>query len=243
MSIWSDIAKLISETAADVFSAIIEAVRTVFSGDADTRRRVAFSIAIIALSAKMAKADGVVTEDEIGAFQRIFIVPEKEFNHVAQVYNLAKQDVAGYDSYARQIAGLFADDPIILVDVLEALFHIASADGVVHENEMLMLEDIAHIFAVSQQKFEQIRLRYVIGKEADPYEVLGASRDWDFETLRKHHRQMVIDNHPDRLIARGVPEEFLAIAHDRMADINAAWDVLQHTNGQQKLPADSWSLM
>ena len=100
MSIWSSIADFLTQTAYSAFSGVIEAVRTYFEGDAETRRRVAFSIAMIALSSKMAKADGIVSQHEVRAFQDIFEVPEKEADHVSRLYNLAKQDVAGFESYA-----------------------------------------------------------------------------------------------------------------------------------------------
>jgi len=106
MSIWVRIGEFVTSITFNAISSVIEAVRTVFEGDADTRRRVAFSIAMIALSAKMAKADGVVTQDEFRAFKSIFSVPEEEYAHVVRLYNLAQQDVAGYESYARQLAGL-----------------------------------------------------------------------------------------------------------------------------------------
>ncbi|MEO0498332.1 MAG: molecular chaperone DjiA [Pseudomonadota bacterium] len=224
MSLWAQIADLVSRIAGSAFMAVFEALRTFFAGDAETRSRVAFSIAIIALSAKMAKADGVVTTDEIKAFQEIFTVPDAEFENVAMVYNLAKQDVAGFDAYARQVRDLFADEPVILNDVLDALFHIAGADGVVHEAELEMLQIIAGIFAVRDPDFRRLKSQYTEGGDRDPYAILGVGRDWLPQQMRAHYRQLVRENHPDRLIARGVPPEFLVLAQDRMAAINAAWD-------------------
>ncbi|MEO0635700.1 MAG: molecular chaperone DjiA [Pseudomonadota bacterium] len=231
MSIWSQIADLVRRTAGSAFMAVFEAVRTFFAGDAETRARVAFSIAIIALSAKMAKADGVVSAAEVRAFQEIFTVPDEEFENVAMVYNLAKQDVAGFDAYARQVGDLFSDEPVILNDVLDALFHIAAADGVVHEAEMEMLQAIAAIFAVADKDFKRLRSQYTEGGEHDPYTVLGASRDWTLQQLRAHYRTLVRDNHPDRLMSRGVPAEFMVLAQDRMAAINAAWDEIGAGSG------------
>ncbi|MEN0088060.1 MAG: molecular chaperone DjiA [Pseudomonadota bacterium] len=224
MTLWAQIADLVRRTAGSAFAAVFEAVRTFFAGDAETRAQVAFSIAIIALSAKMAKADGVVSSAEVRAFQEIFTVPEAEFENVATVYNLAKQDVAGFDAYARQVRDLFSDEPVILNDVLDALFHIAGADGVVHEAELQMLQTIAGIFAVRDPDFRRLKSQYTEGGDADPYLVLGAARDWPPQQMRSHYRQLVRDNHPDRLLARGVPPEFLVLAQDRMAAINAAWD-------------------
>ncbi len=238
MSIWSDISRFLSTIATDAFAAVIEGVRTFFEGNAETRKKVSFSIAIIALSAKMAKADGVVTNNEIKAFREIFQVPPEEFDNVARLYNLAKQDIAGYDYYAAQVRTLFPGDDEtdedVLHDVIDALFHIAKADGVVHENELLFLEDIAVQFGFSAGDFESVKNRHMLPEKANPFTILDADPDWDFDRLRAQYRKRVSESHPDRLIARGVPEEFVVIANDRLAAINNAWDAILVLHGQSK---------
>src|SRR5690606_39587895 len=125
----------------------------------DLRRRVAFSIAMIALSAKMAKADGIVTQNEIRAFQQIFVVPQSEERNVARLFDLAKQDVAGFEAYAQQMAGLCGSGTqncAMLEDILDGLFHIAKADGMVHEREVGFLRRVAEIFDIDEVHFETI---------------------------------------------------------------------------------------
>lgn len=226
MSIWVRIGEFVTSVTLNAISSVIEAVRTVFEGDADTRRRVAFSIAMIALSAKMAKADGVVTQDEFRAFQSIFSVPPEEHAHVVRLYNLAQQDVAGYESYARQLAGLCRegdDNCHLLEDILDGLFHIATADGYVHDKEMAFLASVAEIFGYDEEGFERIALRHVNRGEDDPYAILGLVRGVSFEDARKRYRSLVKEHHPDRLVAEGLPLEFIKIANTRLAAINAAW--------------------
>ncbi|MCH4541576.1 MULTISPECIES: J domain-containing protein [Brucella/Ochrobactrum group] len=226
MSIWVRIGEFVTSVASNAITGVIEAVRTVFEGDADTRRRVAFSIAMIALSAKMAKADGVVTQDEIRAFQDIFSVPKEETAHVARLYDLAKQDVAGYESYARQLAGLCSEgqtDCHLLEDILDGLFHIATADGYVHEKEMAFLAGVADIFGYDEVAFDRIAIRHVQRGADDPYAILGLERGVSFEMARKRYRSLVKEHHPDRLVAEGLPLEFITIANRRLAAINAAW--------------------
>jgi len=231
MSIWADIGRFLASVATDAVSTVIEAVRTIFEGNAETRKRVGFSVALIALFAKMAKADGVVSEAEVEAFRDVFSVPEEEFDNVARLYNLAKQDVAGYHAYAAQVRALFpGDDPTdvdVLHDVLDALFHIAKADGLIHENELLFLEDIAVEFGFTPEAFERIKLRHLESEGCDPYVVLGADRSWDYERLKRQYYKRVMECHPDKLIARGVPREFVVIANDRLAAVNAAWEMVQ----------------
>ncbi|MEL6946666.1 MAG: molecular chaperone DjiA [Pseudomonadota bacterium] len=237
MSIWSDIGDIISSLANDAFEAVVEGVRALFAGDGENRKRVGFSVAIIALSAKMAKADGVVTEAEVTAFRDVFDVPENELANVARLYNLAKQDIAGFDAYARKVRHLFpGDDPEdreILGDVIDALFHIAKADGVVHENEVLFLGEIATLFGFSEQEFEAIQTRHIHQGENDPYEVLGADPAWDMEAIKKQYRKRAQETHPDRMLARGVPSEFIALATERLAQVNAAWETIQRVHRRQ----------
>ena len=224
MSVWTQISDYISDLASDAFTSVIEAVRTVFEGDPETRRQVGFSVAMIALSAKMAKADGVVTVDEVRAFQQIFEIPEPEFDNVSRLYNLARQDVAGFQSYAQKVRNLFPNDAAILTDVMDGLFHIAKADGLFHENEMALMDETARIFGIQDRDYARIRARHMESEDGDPYLVLGADPHWDVEALKKHYRKMVSENHPDQMISRGVPEEFIAISNERMARINKAWE-------------------
>lgn len=233
MSIWDrlgDFVARISSSASSGVAALVEAVRTVFSGDADLRRRVAFSVAMIALSAKMAKADGVVTQDEVRAFQQIFEVPPEETRHVARLFDLAKQDVAGFEAYARQMAGLCGSghsNCLMLEDILDGLFHIAKADGVMHERERDFLHRIAEIFRIDEAHYQNILARHVDLGAADPYAVLGIERGRPLDEIKKRYRKLVQDNHPDRLIARGLPQEFIRIATSRIAAINAAYEMIE----------------
>jgi DnaJ like chaperone protein len=220
----------IGETASTAFSGVVEAVRTVFAGDPETRRKVAFSVAVIALSAKMAKADGIVAPEEVRAFQEIFTIPQAEANNVARLYNLAKQDVAGYEAYAQRVAGMCGSGEsncAMLEDVLDGLFHIAKADGLVHEKELEFIANVADIFRVDEDHFDRILARHVHPDGINPYAVLGIAESTPFDDVKKRYRALASESHPDRLRARGVPEEFLTIANDRMAVLNDAFATIE----------------
>ncbi|WP_319532230.1 TerB family tellurite resistance protein [uncultured Cohaesibacter sp.] len=226
MSIWSQIGSLIDEIRqSEAITAIVEkvssAVRGIGSGV--DRKQITFTVAMIALSAKMAKADGVVTQDEINVFQRLFDVPSGEERNVTRMFNLAKQDVAGYEAYANQIANLYKDEPEALNDIMDGLFMIAGADGVMHSREMLYLENVAAIFGIPDRCFERLVMIHVKSDEQDPYTVLEADRSMSDDEIKSHYRKLVRENHPDSLIARGVPEEFVRIATEKLATINNAW--------------------
>ncbi|WP_274424430.1 J domain-containing protein [Chelativorans sp. YIM 93263] len=229
MTAFYRIAEFMARAPGNVLSSLVEAVRTIFGGDPALRQRVAFSIAIIALSAKMAKADGVVTPAEVRAFHQIFQVPREEVRNVTRLYDLAKRDVAGFEAYARQMMELCRTCPKncpMLEDILDALFHIAKADGAIHEQEEAFLARVAEIFGLSEDRFAQIRARHMAG-EGNPYLVLGVGADAPFQEVRRRYRHLVAENHPDRLIARGVPEEFIAIANERVAALNAAYEQIE----------------
>lgn len=229
MSIWTRLAELLNTVTVGAVSVLVDAVRSVFSGDPETRRRVAFSVALIALSAKMAKADGIVSYEEVRAFQEIFHVPDEEARNVARLYDLAKRDVAGFEIYARTLADLCSGDTecaASLEDVLDGLFHIAKADGVIHERELSFLAESAVIFHIDERRFQSILSRHAVIGEADPYAVLGIARGASFQEAQLAWRALVKENHPDLIEARGVPKEFLAIANERIKAINAAWNAL-----------------
>ncbi|WEX86229.1 DnaJ family molecular chaperone [Sinorhizobium garamanticum] len=228
MSFWDSLLKIVTATG-NALAGVVEAVRTLFEGDPETRRKVAFSVAMIALSAKMAKADGIVTETEVAAFRDIFKFPADQAQNVARLYNLARQDVAGYEAYAEKMASLCSScekNCPILEDIIDGLFHIAKSDGAVHEKELAFLMRVAEIFTMDEEHFQRIMARHV-HLMGDPYEVLGVSPKDDFAKIRRRYRVLVSEHHPDMLVARGVPEEFHAIANDRMAALNAAYEAIE----------------
>ncbi|MGV2128449.1 J domain-containing protein [Agrobacterium vitis] len=228
-SLWGRLLGAVSDAAGNALSSIVEAIRTVFEGDPETRRRVSFSVAIIALSAKMAKADGVVSQAEVNAFRSIFDFPPEEARNVARLYNLAKQDIAGYEAYAEKLANLCGSRTRgcpVLEEIVDALFHIATADGLIHEKELAFLSRIAEIFEIGEDRFEQISARH-LAPDQDPYGILGVSRSDDFGTIRKRYRALASEHHPDRLHARGLPVEMHAAAHQRMASFNAAYAAIE----------------
>lgn len=187
-------------------------------------RSVAFTIAVIGLGAKMAKADGRVVASEVAAFRQVFQIAPKDEAAAARVFNLARQDVAGFDAYARRIARMFAGQPQMLEDILEGLFQIAIADGSYDEREMAFLREVARIFGVDDRSFACIEARLVPGREPDPWQVLGVPYDADLGAIRRRRRELVRANHPDQMVARGLPPETVNLANARLSAINRAWE-------------------
>ena len=193
-------------------------------------RTIGFTIAVIALGAKMAKADGLVTRDEVTAFRQVFHIPASETQNAARVFDLARKDVAGFDLYAARIRDMFGAGHQALVDLLEGLFYIAVADGRYHPNENVFLEEVARIFGVQSRDFVNMRARFVPDENPDPYCVLGVDPTADAETVRQAWRALVREYHPDRMIARGVPEEAMKLAEKRLIQANWAYEEILNTH-------------
>jgi DnaJ like chaperone protein len=232
MSVWGKV----SGAAAGLLvggpvGALVGALAGHFIFDRESDPGVTFTIAVIALAGKMAKADGVATDDEFPIFLRVFSVPPQEENNVRRIFNLARQDVAGYQSYAAQIARLYMGNPAVLEDVLDGLFEIAKADGVLHPAESQFLERVADIFGFAPNEFRRIRATHFAPELTDPYVIMGLSYDAGEEEVRQTYRRLVRENHPDSLIGRGVPEEFIKLANDKLAAINGAYKKIQLEQG------------
>ncbi len=225
MSIWDKLAGAAASIGGPVGAMLTRLGRLAMDGSHD--KQVAFTVGVIALGAKMAKADGTVTKDEVEAFKEVFKVPAGEQHNVARLFNLAKQDVAGYESYARQLGRLFRNDRELLCDVMDGLFHIAVADGKLHPNEDRFLARVAQEFGFSNQEYLAIKGRHFRCGLYDPYNILSASPKATDAELKSQYHRLVAENHPDMLMARGVPAEALGIATKKLAAINAAYEEIK----------------
>lgn len=222
MSIWTRISDALKALASgEGLSALFDGLKT------PPERSIGFTIAIIGLGAKMAKADGQVTREEVIVFRQIFQISAEDEDSAAKVFNLARQDVAGYEAYAAKIAAMFKNDREMLIDLLEGLVHIALADGHYHPKEDAFLENVTEIFGLEPRVFKCLRARHVPGMVPDPYSVLGIAPNASYDEIRARYRKLVKESHPDAMIARGLPEEAVKLATNRLATINQAWERLR----------------
>ncbi|MBM2574750.1 TerB family tellurite resistance protein [Jannaschia sp. Os4] len=226
MSLWTRILDLIAQLApGERLTALFDLLR------GPPERSVAFTIAVIALGAKMAKADGQVTVEEVHAFREVFHIPPEDEAHAARVFDLARTDVAGYEAYAAKVGAMFDEDAPALRDLLEGLFHVAIADGHYGDDEDAFLHRVADLFGLTEREFRAIRARCVptrmAGFEPDPREVLGVGPGASVEEAKAAWRKLVRDTHPDRMMARGLPEEAVRLAERRLVAVNRAWEAVR----------------
>ena len=220
MSIWTRLLERIASLGGSV-GALFGAARP-------PEAREGFTVAVVALGAKMAKADGRVTADEVRAFREIFRIEERDLPAVGRFFDLARRDTAGFELWAGRVARMFEPGGDVLETLLDALFHVAAADGALHEDELAFLRVVADRFGLGGAAFEAAARRHASG-ERPPWEVLGVARDADAGTVRAAWRGLALRFHPDRLRARGVPDEAARLAERRMAEINVAYHAMRAT--------------
>jgi DnaJ like chaperone protein len=184
----------------------------------------AFSTAVTALGAKLAKADGQADESEFDTFSQVFAQEDGSGANIRRLYNLARQTTHGFESYARRLAKRYRNCPQLLEDVLDGLFHIAGADGTVTTREMEYLERVCDLFGLSPLTFRRLKATHFGFDRDDPYAILGVAPDAPDAEVRAVWRALLSEAHPDRARARGLPEEFVEVAEAKAAAINAAFD-------------------
>ena len=243
MSVWG---KIIGGTAGFAIGGPIGAILGVMAGNlfdkskktkfnfnkiSQQQKQNIFALSIIILSAKIAKSDGIVTKDEIEAFKEKFKIPSNEFSQVSKIFNEAKKSKFGYEKIADQVGSLFLDNKLLLEELLNNLFYIAEADGNISVNEIEVLKSIAQSFHLSENDFQRIFHARLQNKESDPYKVLSVNREDSDSNIRKKWILLNKEHHPDNLVAKGMPQEFIDQANKELSAINLAYDKIKKNRG------------
>jgi len=216
MSLWTNI----SLAAARLFGPPVDDDGNGRASHVDEAKLVA---ALVALGAKMAKADGQVRSEDIVAFRQVFRTDPQTEETIARFFDLARQTTLGYQRYARIVGKAFRAQPGLLEDVMDGLFHIALADGIVTAEEAEYLETVSRVFGFSDREYRRIRNSHLGQDAEDPYLILGVEPDISDKDLKTAYRRAAAANHPDRLMARGLPKEMIGLATHKMAIINRAY--------------------
>ena len=186
-----------------------------------------FALSLIVLSAKLSKADGQVSKEELIAVKDKLKIPENELDQVGKIFNKAKEESAGYEQYAQQIAQIYKGNVNVLEEVINILFYIAEADGNISNSEVKMIGHIAQIFGLNEIQFNSIKESRKSSDKINPYIVLESNPDEKLEIIRKRYLKLSKEHHPDLLMSKGVPHEVIEESKRKMRSINSAWDQIQ----------------
>ena len=186
-----------------------------------------FALSLIVLSAKLSKADGQVSKEELIAVKDKLKIPENEIDQVGKIFNKAKNESTGYKPYAEQIAQIYRGNLNVLEEVINILFYIAEADGNISQAELIMIEDIARIFGLNESQFSSLKESRKSSDKLNPYIVLESNPDDSLTEIRKRYIKLSKEHHPDLLLSKGVPPEVIEESKKKMRSINSAWDQVQ----------------
>jgi len=229
MSLWTQLADVAQRAFADGEEPGREVAAPLCGPDPND---VEFTAAIVGLGAKLAKADGLVTIDEVAAFSRVFKSAPGDEAAMRRVFDIARQTVRGYESYARRIAKRYRDRPCLLEGVLDGLFQIAGADGAITGEELGYLKSVSDSFGFSDDRFRRIKASHLGPDADDPYLVLGVPHEASFEDVRAAYRRLMRENHPDTVTAaKSAPREYEPVAHDKAAAITTAYARIRAERG------------
>lgn len=199
--------------------------------DSPENRQAVFLFSVVILAAKLCKADGTVTRDEVATFRRVFTIPDSEAAAVGALFNSSKSDAAGYEPYAAQIAQIFGHDREMCKNLVASLVMIACADGVYHPLERGFIAKVAGILSLSANDLRQVESMFAVrpaqSRQEDPYQTLGVTSDATDDEIKAAHREILMENHPDLMMSRGLPEEMLKVGDRKLAAANAAYDEIK----------------
>ena len=179
------------------------------------------------MSAKLSKADGQVSKEELVAVRDKLKIPDNEIEQVGKIFNKAKEESTGYEPYAQQISQIYKNNPNVLEEVINILFYIAEADGNISQSELNMIQNIAEIFGLNDTQFNSIKESRKSSDKLNPYIVLGCNPDDNLQNIRKKYLNLSKEHHPDLLMSKGVPQEVIEESKKKMRSINSAWDQIQ----------------
>ena len=202
----------------------------------DNDKQTAFAVGVIVLAAKLSKADGKVTEEEIDTFRSVFDFDDEDQIAIGKIYNEAKENAEGFEVYAEQLVKVFGKQKGLYVELINSLYRIAFADGVLHPNEEKMIYKISSIFGMPENLVQGIRAQYLSkdNKNLDrDYKLLGVKENVSNQILKKNYHDLVRKYHPDQLVSKGLPEEFIRLANERLSEINDSYDrITEHRKKQ-----------
>lgn len=196
--------------------------------------QLAFFVATFSMLAKLAKADGRISEEEIDSI-RTFMVRDLKLdaqgqNVAIQLFKSAVQSPAPFSEFANQFYNQFRNQPQFLELMIDILVRVSVADGSMGPQEESLIQEAVHIFRFSEASYRQIKSKYV-DDSGKYYAILNSRKEDTNEQIKKQFRKLVFEYHPDTIASKGLPEEFIKFANDKFREIQEAYDVIRKERG------------
>ena len=194
------------------------------------KNQAAFFTALFACFAKIAKADGRVSREEVDKVDYFikskFKFPPEQRGFAIEIFNHAKDDQNSFEDYALQLSSLLSSDPSSLMMFYELLFELSMADGYLDPSEEKLLLKAIEIFNLDPDLMSINKKKF--GSDvADAYVILGVDQSMSFEDIKKAYKRKRKEYHPDTLISKGLPEELLEKAKEKFIEIQSAFEEIE----------------
>ena len=217
------------------------------SGDQE-RVQAAFFTALFSVMGYVAKADGRVSEDEIAMARSIMqqmALDETQTQVAIDLFNQGKQADFDLDAVVEQFRQEAHRRTTLLQMFMEVLLHAAYADGVMQPDEHRVLRRISEHLGFSVRQFQQLEAMvraqrafhaggagYQTARPqadllAEAYDVLGVPATATDAEVKKAYRRLMNQHHPDKLVAKGMPEEMIKLATEKTQEIKAAYETIK----------------
>jgi DnaJ like chaperone protein len=197
------------------------------------QNQAAYFVCMLSMLAKIAKADGAVTQDELAVVDRLIHnlpVQEEEKAFARRVFNEAKNSPHSLEDFAAQFYQMTQAEPTVLCSFLGILFEVAAADGVLHPAEEKAIRTVQDIFRISDSMFDSIQARY-FKDDGKHYQILNCSAQSTDEEIKKSYKKLAKEFHPDTIISKGLPDEFIDFATKRFQEIQGAYEQIRKVRG------------
>lgn len=193
-----------------------------------------FFVAAFSMLAKLTKADGRVTDQEIESIEtfmsRDLNLDAASRKSAVDIFRQALHSPEPFDAFALQFYRVFHQQPRIIELMMDVLFRVSVADGDITANEEALIKSAAGIFRMSDVAYERMRSKYVKTVNR-AYAVLQCDPGDSNETVKKQYRRLVSEYHPDKIASKGLPEEFITLAGDKFKEIQEAWESIKKERG------------
>ena len=193
-----------------------------------------FFVGAFSMLAKLAQTDGHVTREEIdsieGFMEKDLRLDAQGRNAAVNIFRTALNAPGSFDDFARQFHSQFNRQPQLLELMIDILIRVAVSDGQMTGGEEKLILSAVNIFNFSISRYEQLKSRYVATPDV-AYAVLGCKATDSDEQIKRCYRQRVQEYHPDKIAAKGLPDEFTRFAQDKFREIQEAWEKIKAARG------------